>query len=334
MGYAAKVLRDSVSPNGLRLTTMEVTFPRIVLAEFNTHRVFSRNSASSRAIPVEKRIAAIEADPFIPEAFGKNTKGMQAVEDLAFDDQQKAELVWRFALRDALEHARHLASLGVHKQLANRLIEPFGWQTVIVSATEWDNFFGLRRDANAQPEIRKGADMMYEVYSASRPVDLTEDEWHLPLVDDYDDLIADGFSSEDIVKICVGRCARVSYLTHDGTRDPRADVQLYERLYTGGHMSPLEHAARPMNALELDCLRRYTVEFEDGTLLPNVSLPTGVMSWEDLIVGGQYRVKSVKETYFLGNLNGWVQARKEVKHEENFILAQALRGHELKGVSR
>src|SRR6188474_2541487 len=126
MAYSVKVLADSLAVRGKhtsRLTTMEVTLPRIVLAEFNTHRVFSRNSASSRAIPVEKRIAAIEADPFEPEAFGKNQKGMQASQDLSSDDDVMARAAWRKACADAIISAKTLATLGVHKQLANRIIE-------------------------------------------------------------------------------------------------------------------------------------------------------------------------------------------------------------------
>ena len=163
---------------------MEVTFPRIVLAEFNTHRVLSRNSASSRAIPVEKRIAALELDCFEPEAFGKNQKGMQASEDLRSEDDVMARMAWRKASTEAIASAKALASLGVHKQLANRLIEPFCWHTVIVTATEWDNFYALRCSPDAQPEIRKVAEMMRDVHEASRPTYLDFGEWHLPLLQD------------------------------------------------------------------------------------------------------------------------------------------------------
>jgi thymidylate synthase ThyX len=234
------VLADSI--HHTRLTTIEVTFPRIVLAEFNTHRVFSRNSASSRAIPVEKRIAMVEADPFIPESFGKNQKGMQASENLADEEALKARSAWMQAMGYAIGQARALAKLGVHKQLANRLIEPFCWHTVIVSSTEWENFWALRCHPDAQPETRRAAELMMEVYDQSEPKHLKEGEWHLPLLEDEARIRAEGF---DVRKVSIGRCARVSYLTHDGKREPQADVELCDRLMTSGHMSPLEHVATP-----------------------------------------------------------------------------------------
>ena len=246
MGYAAKILKDSVTTDGARLTTFEVTIPRIVLAEFNTHRMLSRNSASSRAIPVERRIAAVESDPFVPEAFGRNQKGMQAAEELADQDAADARAAWMFAATDACRHARRLAGIGVHKQLANRLLEPFLWHTVIASATEWDNFFALRDNAAAQPEIAKPVRLMRAALAESEPSRLRFGQWHTPFVD-FDEaasLAAAGFSADEILLVSVGRCARVSYLTHDGIRDPRADVDLALRLRSSGHMSPFEHVAQ------------------------------------------------------------------------------------------
>lgn len=248
MGYAAKILADSVSPDGHRLTTMEVTFPRIVLAEFNTHRMLSRNSASSRAIPVEKRIKAVRKDPFVPEAFGQNQKGMQASATLTGLASWAAKAVWVVACYMALGAAWLMAKLKVHKQLANRLIEAFCWHTVIVTATDWDNFFALRCHPDAQPEIRKIAVMMREVYEASLPTPVNYGDWHLPLVTPSEafDLLAGGMSIVELCLVSIGRCARVSYLTHDGKRDPLADIDLARKLQASGHMSPFEHVAQPM----------------------------------------------------------------------------------------
>lgn len=260
MGYAAKILKDSVTADGARLTTFEVTIPRIVLAEFNTHRMLSRNSASSRAIPVEKRIAAVESDPFVPEAFGRNQKGMQAAEELADQDAADARAAWMFAATDACRHARRLAGIGVHKQLANRLLEPFLWHTVIASATEWDNFFALRDNAAAQPEIAKPVRLMRAALAESEPSRLRFGQWHTPFVD-FDEaasLAAAGFSADEILLVSVGRCARVSYLTHDGIRDPRADVDLALRLRSSGHMSPFEHVAQ---AYALDLAHEFVGNF-------------------------------------------------------------------------
>lgn len=245
MAFDVKVLCDSISPEAIRLTTLQVTIPRIVLSEFNTHRVFSRNSASSRAIPIEKRIAAVKQDPFIPLSFGRNTKGMQAKEELESKQQQEARQVWLSAMDQAIEHAEQLSKLDVHKQLANRLIEPFCWQTIIVSATEWKNFFALRCSKDAQPEIMTAAYLMRGAMQASSPKTLTLKDWHLPLLNDKEQLLMQNFSMEELCMISVGRCARVSYLTHDGKRDPQADIELAQRLRNSGHMSPFEHVAQP-----------------------------------------------------------------------------------------
>ncbi len=243
MGYECRVEADSVSLDGHRLTTFVVTFPRFLLAELNTHRMLSRNAASSRAIPVGKRIAAIEADPFIPEAFGKNQKGMQANESLDATAARHAEGAWRLAAENAIAIARRLEVLGVHKQLANRVLEPFAWVTVVVSATEWNNFFALRCHPDAQPEFQKIAGMMKADFLTSKPEKLKYADWHLPFTHEAERRTF----SFDWRKVSAGRCARVSYLTHDGHADPVADITLAERLIssTPKHASPFEHVARP-----------------------------------------------------------------------------------------
>jgi thymidylate synthase ThyX len=244
--YSAKILKDSMSKSGSRLTTMEVSFPRMVLAEFNTHRIKSRNSASSRAIPVEKMIKRVTDDCFIPIYWGKNEKGMQANSELSISEQIEANKIWLEARDNAINSVKQLLNIDVHKQIANRLLEPFMWQTVICSATSWDNFFNLRCDKDAQPEIKKIAIMMQELYNSNIPnSDLSKTlDWHLPLIEDdeFTELIK-SFTIENIKKICVGRCARISYLTHDGIRDHQADIDLANKLLTSGHMSPFEHVA-------------------------------------------------------------------------------------------
>jgi len=301
--YEARIERDSVTQYGERLTTFVVTFPRIVLAEFNTHRVFSRSSASSRAIPVEKQIARLQEDPFEPVSWGKNQKGMQAGEDLSPTDARCAKVVWDSARDYAVAWARHLLEIGVHKQITNRLLEPFMWHTVIVTATEWSNFFHLRNNKLAQPEIQKAAGMMHELYRASRPRLLTSDEWHLPFTN-ADDAELD---TTQLVQVSAGRSARVSYLTHDGKRDPRADVDLAQSLLLNGHMAPWEHPARPMTEQERGLFRQCEwirpANWPGGPLDPDAE-------W----------ISARRNTYFLGNFNGWVQARKLI-HGESDILA-------------
>lgn len=278
MGFDAKVLADSVSPAGHRLSTLEATFPRFVLAEFNTHRVFSRNSASSRAIPVAKQLRRLLDDPYVPIEFGSNKPGMQAGPALTGRARDAAEAEWLAARDDAVRHVLELITspenvaayddlhacleaaqgslkeppaewLNVHKQVANRLLEPFMWHTVIVSSTTWDNFFNLRCHPDAQPEIRLIASKMREAIERSVPTRLESEEWHLPLVGEAER--EETTSAEELAKVSIGRCARVSYLTHDGTRDLAADISLYDRLLESGHMSPMEHVARPMTPDEL-----------------------------------------------------------------------------------
>jgi thymidylate synthase ThyX len=260
MGYACKVLKDSISFTGIRLITLEVTFPRIVLAEFNTHRALSRNSASSRAIPIDKMIARVLEDPFIPVWWGKNQKGMQASEELAGDARKEAEGRWLDARNNAVASVKVLQSphIDLHKQIANRLLEPWLWQTVIVTATDWANFFALRCHPAAQPEIRATAEMMRDAMNVSTPEPVPRNGWHLPLIDPEDveaALALDNYDPKDgldplgdvLARASCARCARVSYLTHDGRRDLKEDLSLADRLRTAGHMSPFEHAAKPMS---------------------------------------------------------------------------------------
>lgn len=241
MAYNARVLLDSVAPNGVRLTTLEVTFPRFVLAEFNTHRVFSRSSASSRAVPSLRLIERVENDPVIPLEWGRNKAGMSASETLTPDEAAAALGEWLRARDDAVRHAKALLDLKVHKQELNRILEPFLWHTIIVTSTEWQNFFELRCAPNAQPEIRKAALRMRDAIAASKPRALGPGEWHTPLVQE-DEFTLD---VETRKRISAARCARVSYLTHEGARELAKDLELYERLRADRHLSPFEHVATP-----------------------------------------------------------------------------------------
>jgi thymidylate synthase ThyX len=186
-------------------------------------------------------------DPFIPVYWGKNQKGMQAAEALSPEDQILATQEWLKARDAAVEQVRLLNQLDVHKQTANRLLEPFMWHTVIVTATDWGNYFNLRDNPMAQPEIQRIAHMMREAYDASKPFVLGPNEWHLPYAQPGE---LEELGVETLIKLSCARCARVSYLTHDGKRDTQADITLYDRLLEGGHMSPFEHAARPMTPQE------------------------------------------------------------------------------------
>lgn len=246
MAFSARVLLDSRSSAGARLTTLEVRYPRFIHSELMTHRVFSRNAASSRAIPIKKMISAVREDPALPVYWGRNQTGMSAREEIAPEVAELAREEWAAALDDALRHAERLAAkdIDLHKQLVNRLLEPFAWITVIITATEWANFFTQRCHPDAQPEIKHIAEMMLAAYRASAPGPVAAGRWHLPLIQDDERDLPD----ELLCKLSVARCARVSYLTHDGNRDHARDLELYERLLGGGangHWSPFEHVATP-----------------------------------------------------------------------------------------
>lgn len=265
--YEAKILLDSISPAGRRLTTWVLTYPRFVHAELMTHRLFSRNSASSRAIPNEKLRKMVAEDPALPVWWGKNQSGMQAREELSdvgevypsrpgdlgtggltISPRAEAKREWLRARDLMLEASERLAKIGLHKQLCNRLIEPWMFITVVVSATSFDNWFHLRDHRDAQPEIAEIARMMHALYKESVPVTRTI---HRPFIEDDDVRVAHGMAETDevIKKVSVGRCARVSYLTHDGKRDLREDIALHDKLLAGRdsddpmHMSPFEHVA-------------------------------------------------------------------------------------------
>jgi hypothetical protein len=251
-GATAKVILDSWNGH-TRLTTMEVTFWRPMLPEFNTHRAFSRNSASSRAIPLAKQIQRIRDNPAGPVFWGKNQPGMSAHQEVNFGKMEGYNYTvkeqWNAAMRDALHHAEILGEYNLHKQVATRIIEAYMWHTVIVSFTESDNFFELRRPPSgimdpsfpAQPEMQVVAIEMYNAMKASDPTFLKEGEWHTPYIQKDEDL-----SLGDRLRVSAGRCARVSYLTHDGIRDIKKDLELADKLVSSKHMSPLEHQARSM----------------------------------------------------------------------------------------
>jgi thymidylate synthase ThyX len=228
---------------------MELTFPRFVLAEFNTHRMFSRNAASSRAIPVEKMIEQVEKNPVIPIHWGKAQKGMQAYEQFTGVDANECVDRWLTARDYALGAAEGMLDQGLHKQIVNRILEPWMWITVICTGNEgaWNNFFALRCHHEAEPHIQKIAGMAREVRSQSIPQKLSAGQWHLPLIGFIDDDgVDESLTWPDAiqVKVSVGRCARVSYLTHLGTRDVQADIDLHDRLLASKHFSPFEHVAQ------------------------------------------------------------------------------------------
>jgi hypothetical protein len=255
----AKVLADSVNPVGVRLTTWELRYPRIIHAEVLTHGMLVRNSASSRAIPNSTLIHRVLNETFMPNEWGTNQKGMQAGEPLSPELSRDADSAWLHARDLMVETAKRLTELGVHKQLANRVLEPWMHITVILSGTDLANFYHLRYHTDAEPHFQELARKMYESQQASTPKRLQVGQWHRPLWRQGEDDLAIMPLFEDgtitwspngpeigMNQVAVGRIARVSFLTHDGQRDLREDVKLHNRLVAAGHWSPFAHVAQAM----------------------------------------------------------------------------------------
>jgi len=251
----AEVIADSINETGDRLTTFVLTYHRYIHSEVMTYRNLSRSSASSRAIPVEKMIKLVESQKVYPLHWGENQRGMVAENEVTPEKIESARIVWEYACMDAVKHAHTLAKLGIHKQVVNRLLEPFSTITVICTGTSWGNLFEQRCHPDAQPEFKALADLMKAEYESSHPTLLEAGQWHLPLCDIenrgdwYRQYLNSGYKTEgDIlnqIKVCVGRCARVSYLNHDGDRSLSDDIKLHDRLLTAkpAHLSPFEHVA-------------------------------------------------------------------------------------------
>lgn len=241
---SAKVVADSISSEGYRLSTQVCTFHRFILSEFNTHRKFSRNSASSRAIPIEKVINQVIQNPSIPIRFPKNQPGMVGGEDLNEIDRAEAEKLWMAGADAAVTIAKGMLGLEVHKSVVNRLLEPFMWHTVVVSSTEWDNFFEQRISEGAQPEMFELAKCIKAALDTSVPAAVDSGGWHLPFISEDEQNM---YSLEICQQLSVARVAGVSYNRIGEPRYIEKDLSLYDRLYsaTPPHWSPFEHVATP-----------------------------------------------------------------------------------------
>lgn len=244
MGISAKVILDSVNYSGNRITTFELCFHRFILPEFNTHRAFSRNLASSRAIPVKKMIDSVLYEPAMPIYWGKNQSGMQASEQLEGDDLHHSIGYWEAARKNAIGMAQGMDMHGAHKQLVNRLLEPFSWVRAVVTATDYSNFFDLRCHKDAQPEIQALAREMHLALNESKPQKLAQGEWHIPYLMTEDDALP----LEDKLLVSAARCASVSYKTVDdnGIIGAEKARDIWDKLINSkpAHASPIEHQAR------------------------------------------------------------------------------------------
>lgn len=285
----SEIIADSLNSKGNRLTTFILEYPRIIHSELLTHRVFSKNAASSRAIPIEKMIQQVIDNPAMPVWWGKNEAGMKAKEELdnvkirgwcelnedwgdgehidcQGTDLDHAKRIWLQARDKAIKYVKQLNSLGLHKQIGNRILEPWFNIRVILSGTEFENFFALRAHPDAQPELQSLAYKMLEEYNKSQPKKLNEGEWHIPFGDkiDLEKLIIVYAKNETYnlliqkrtesleklkIKIAIARCARVSYFNYEGKDDYESDIKLCDRLFGSvpKHLSPTEHVASAMD---------------------------------------------------------------------------------------
>ena len=292
----AFILADTISPAGHRLTTFEIKLPKVLLAELNTHRALSRNFSSSRAIPTAK---FVEIESFAPKAWLKNQAGMVARNE-EVDDVAQTQHIWKTAIQASKDYSKYLSELGLHKQWANRMTEWFSPIKVVVTATEWDNFFWLRIDPEAaQPEIVELARKMKETMDKSTPQLLQPGEWHLPYVVVHETENGLGYFLEDddsdyyqidletAKKVSAGCCAAVSYRNNPSVEKC---LEIWDKLFSGPkpHLSPVEHQATPM------------IQAEHNVYEGKTPLEEGITSYSsDLYC-------------YSGNLRGWVQLRQVI----------------------
>lgn len=328
MSFKSHIVADSINSFGNRITTFLITFPRYILAEFNTHRMFSRNSASSRAIPFKKMVKAVQDHPFIPSEWMKDHPGMQGNEYLNESDSHWSAETWTTARDKAIEQATLLnQKYGVTKQMANRLLEPYMWHTCLVTSTEWENFFALRAHKDADINIQTIAFMMLSDYNNSSPVKLQPGEWHIPFRDkmpefDYSDVLNTatglyGFTLNDAIKISTAVCARTSYtIIGEDTKAPDfgVDIRLHDKLAQSGHWSPFEHIAKCMDNDEylgnyisktqsvIYCSEEEWLKADPGRKI-STSFTLGLT------------VKVFIEFGWCGNFRGFIQHRKQFKYE-------------------
>lgn len=307
----AKVICDSISETGKRITTFELEYPRYIHCELLTHRMLSKNCSSSRAIPIEKMLGYIENNMAVPVYLGRNKSGMQAVEEI--EDKEPALRFWKNSFVGVKSTVNLLTKLGLHKQIANRLTEPYQMMKVVVTATEWDNFFNLRIDKDAQPELVMLADKMFSAMQDSSPKTLKEGQWHLPYVDsveyvegdgghgEYENnqwyhIEGDGIALEDAIKISVASCAAVSYRTENMTL-AKAD-KIFDMLINAEtlHSSPFEHVAKPITNEDL-----YSVDYTNPDLKTRVKNTLSAAK-------GITHINS-KGDFCSGNFTGWIQYR-------------------------
>lgn len=267
----AEVILASQGPNQRPIYTVRMRYPRIIHSEIMTHRVFSRNARSSRAVPIARMIKEVEEKTFVPWHWGKNQKGMQAEKSCdalvclpnSFDEYESNKIAWLEAAAVAIEYAEAFMEAGYHKQIVNRLLEPFMWIDTLVTSTDWENFFWLRDHKDAEPHLQDLARLVEKALNNAPLVNLEPGQWHLPYITKQD-LTAVHMSfgatllgtrhkglTETLCKISAARCARISYAPFDGNASYERELERYNSLVSSDriHASPLEHQATPDSVL-------------------------------------------------------------------------------------
>lgn len=305
----AKVIADSISENGKRITTFELEYHRYIHGELLTNRMFSRNCSSSRAIPISKMIEYTENNMAIPLYWGSAKRGMSAGDEI--QSTWLPKLLWKGTFHGVKQVVKCMNKLGLHKQVPNRLLEPWQMMKTVVTATEFDNFFNLRIEGAAQPEIAMLAHKMWLALEDSKPELLKEGQWHLPYVDtlvvegriegrpsDNDQyyFMLDGSGEvhlEDAIKVSAASCAAVSYRTESMTlkkADKIFDMLIKDKTL---HASPFENLATPVgNSLN------------NNNLLKAKNVIGHSCTWEK----GVTHVNKDGD-FFSGNFNSWIQYR-------------------------
>ena len=265
---SATIVQDSIN-KGKRITTFELDYPRFIHSELMTHRMFSRNAASSRAIPVDKMLEHIIQYPAVPVYWGKNMPGMQSKEELEGTQLAQAKLAWSSAVESAVSHSKEMLAAGLHKQYANRNTEFAQTMKTVVTATEWDNWFELRNHGDAQNDIHELASLMHEALKKSIPMEITDKEWHVPYVTRERSILhgmayyagsATRLTDEEARMISASCCAQVSYRRSDDTLEKAK--MIYDKLISSRpmHASPVEHQAKPMQVFSIGEERRENLE--------------------------------------------------------------------------
>lgn len=305
----AKIIADSANPAGSRLTSFLLKFPRFILAEFNTHRVFSRNAASSRAIPLLKMIKAIQENPAWPERWGSNQSGMQSGEPLSESESEETRRVLDVIRQTSIEGVVYCMTDKVpkqaHKQILNRYLEPWAHITVLatVSGKGLSNFFALRAHADAQPEFQVLAYRMLDAYIKSAPESIEWGAWHIPSFDPKRKILQICNGDLKYVKIATARCARLSYLTFDGDHSPEKDIELHDRLAQSGHWSPFEHCAQAKHDNQISNFDSIAIDDRGGE--NGLDDVRGRCHWE------QYRKQFPQENNSKADLDAILAAKPE-----------------------